>query len=242
MEIGRKIIQLNTVDSTSNYIANLIKEGQIVSGTVILADEQTAGRGQRAANWESQPGMNLTFSFYLDNVNLSVDDQFRISQIVALSLIQLLKGYSIDAKIKWPNDIYVGNKKIAGVLIENQLQGVNVKSSIVGIGLNVNQSDLGELNATSIISVTGERRPIRDVLSSYIGHFNEAWNLFFHRIDQLQTTYLGHLLQYRTVAIYKDESGEFSGMIENVLPNGKLVVKKGEELKEYDLKEVAFIH
>lgn len=241
MEIGRKIIQLNTVDSTNNYVANLIKQRQIDSGTVVLADEQTAGRGQRSVNWESQPGMNLTFSYFLDNVNLSVEQQFRISQIVALSIIHLLEGYSINAKIKWPNDIYVGNEKIAGILIENQLKNTDIKSAIVGIGLNVNQTDWTSLSATSIAKITEKRKPLMDVLLSYIGKFNNDWKSYLNDYELLQRMYLSHLLHFEGSAMYKDESGEFEGTIINVLPSGRLVVRKGNDTCDYGLKEISLI-
>ena len=100
MKIGQKIIRLDVVDSTNNYIANLIKLGSIDSGTVIMADDQYAGKGQRDAQWLTGAGENLTFSFFLDDVNLSVDRQFILSQVVALSLSQFLNNIGLDATIK----------------------------------------------------------------------------------------------------------------------------------------------
>ncbi len=132
MQIGRKIIRLESVDSTNNYIANLLKEGVLEDGTVILADDQYAGRGHRDSEWLANAGENLTFSFFLDNVNLSVQNQFYLTCIVSITLTQLLDKYGISSKIKWPNDIYVDQKKIAGVLIENQLSSTYIKSSIIG--------------------------------------------------------------------------------------------------------------
>lgn len=242
MEIGRKIIHLNTVDSTNNYTANLVKQGEIVSGTVILADEQTAGRGQRAANWHSSPGQNLTFTFFLDNVNLSVDRQFALSQIVALGLVELLKRYQVDADIKWPNDIYVKGKKISGVLIENQLQGQQVKSSIVGVGLNVNQLDFGSLDATSICSETNQKMLLMDVLFAFVQEFNSLVQQQFMHSPQLNERYKARLLYYKVEARYADAEGEFFGTIEDVLPDGKLVVRKDLGDVTYDFKEIEFKH
>ena len=153
MKIGQKIIRLDVVDSTNNYIANLIKQGSIDSGTVIMADEQFAGKGQRDAQWQSSAGENLTFSFFLDDVNLSVSRQFNLSQVVALSLYNFLNNLGLDATIKWPNDIYIKGRKIAGVLIENQLKGSLIKSAIVGVGLNVNQTEFQGFSATPTIAL-----------------------------------------------------------------------------------------
>ena len=172
MQIGRKIIRLESVDSTNNYIANLLKEGILEDGTVILADEQFAGKGQRNSEWLTSPGENLTFSFFLSNVNLSVQNQYFLTCIVSISLVQLLNKFGLDAKIKWPNDIYINNKKISGVLIENQLSSSEIKNSIIGIGLNINQREFDGLNATSVLVETEIRRTPMDVLYSFIEIFN----------------------------------------------------------------------
>ncbi len=121
MQIGQKIIHLESVDSTNNYVANLIQRKEITHGTVIMADEQFAGKGQRGAEWHVNPGKNLTFSFLLENINLSISQQFFLTQVVSVSLVNLLKKLKLTAQIKWPNDIYINRNKIAGVLIENQV-------------------------------------------------------------------------------------------------------------------------
>ena len=140
-QIGRKIVRLESVDSTNNYTANLIKSGELVHGSVIMAVEQTNGRGQMGAEWLVKPGENLTFSIFLDNVNLSVDNQFFLTRLVSVSLIDFLANFNIPAMIKWPNDLFVNDKKIAGVLIENNVSGSFIQKSIIGIGLNVNECE-----------------------------------------------------------------------------------------------------
>ena len=138
-QIGNKIVRLDSVDSTNNFAANLLREGKIGHGTVILADEQTAGRGQRGASWHSQGGMNLIFSVFVEHDNLSVDEQAHITHWVSLSVNDLLRAHDIASFIKWPNDLLVEDEKIGGILIENQLSGAFIRSSIIGVGLNVNQ-------------------------------------------------------------------------------------------------------
>lgn len=241
MLIGQKIIHLSTVDSTNNYVANLVKQDEIVHGTVIMADEQFAGKGQRGAKWLVKPGENLTFSFFLDNVNLSVTHQFYLTQLVSVSLIHFLQKIGVQAKIKWPNDVYVDTLKIAGILIENQVKNGIVHSSIVGIGLNVNQCEFGELNATSLSMVSGKTFNHRELLFSFIHCFNTLWEQYPESARaNLHEIYLNHLLRYRQTATYIDQSGEFIGEITGVRSSGKLEVKKASESVQYDLKEIQF--
>lgn len=241
MQIGRKIIRLESVDSTNNYIANLLKEGILEDGTVILADEQYAGRGQRNAEWSTMPGENLTFSFYLGSVNLSVQNQFYLTCIVSISLVQLLDKFGLNAKIKWPNDIYIDQKKIAGVLIENQLSSISIKSSIIGIGLNINQTEFDGLNATSVLRETGTRKLTMDVLYSFIEVFNSNWGSFSERmLPEIKAAYLSHLFQLNELKIYEDGNGMFEGTIIDVLDSGHLVVDRTGLKKQYELKEISF--
>jgi len=139
--IGSEIIHFKSVDSTSNYIATLLKESKVVNGLVILADEQTEDRGQRGAKWQSTPSQNILCSFYIQHNELLINHQQNITHFVSLAIINCLNHFGLKAKIKWPNDIVIDNKKIAGILIENQFLGQKIKSSIIGIGLNVIQED-----------------------------------------------------------------------------------------------------
>lgn len=239
MKIGRKLIRLDVVDSTNNYIANLIKEGGIDSGTVIMADEQFAGKGQRTAEWLTNAGENLTFSFFLDDVNLSVDRQFILSKIVALSLVDLLRNFDLEADIKWPNDIYVKGKKIAGVLIENQIRGEQIKSAIIGIGLNLNQTLFDGFEATSIKLENQENKLPHDVVFSFINSFNNKIEEIFQ--EHIHQEYLENLYQRKIPSRYVDKDGTFEGEIIDVLENGKLVLLKNGVESYYDIKEITFL-
>ncbi|MEJ6617293.1 MAG: biotin--[acetyl-CoA-carboxylase] ligase [Crocinitomicaceae bacterium] len=241
MQIGRKIIHLESVDSTNNYIANLLKEGILEDGTVILADEQFAGKGQRNAEWLTKPGENLTFSFFLSNVNLSVQNQYFLTCTVSISLVQLFNKFGLDAKIKWPNDIYVNNKKIAGVLIENQLSSSHIKNSIIGIGLNINQREFDGLNATSILLETEARKTPMEVLYSFIEMFNSSWKNFSQRmLPRVKSDYISNLFQLNELKNYEDSRGDFEGIIRNVLDSGHLVIERNGEEQHYGLKEIVF--
>jgi BirA family biotin operon repressor/biotin-[acetyl-CoA-carboxylase] ligase len=238
--LGRKIIKIESVDSTNNYVANLMNGGKIEHGTVILAEEQTNGKGQRGAEWHSNSGENMIFSMYLDTANLSVKDQFVLTQFVSISVSNLLHKIGINSKIKWPNDIYVGNKKIAGILIENQICGSFLSGSVIGIGLNVNQIDFERLNATSVKLETKSFRSIQEILLQLIHELNENWNKILD-FKLLKNNYISQLLFFREKARFKDVNGEFVGKIIDVLENGKLLVDKGDNILEYDLKEITFL-
>lgn len=241
MQIGTKIIRLESVGSTNNYIANLLKARELTNGTVILADEQFAGRGQRGTEWLAKPGENLTFSFFIDNVNLSVHKQFYLTCVISITLVDLLQRFGLDAKIKWPNDIYIGKQKIAGVLIENQLSSSFVKSSIIGVGLNINQLDFKRLNATSILKETNERKLPMDVLYIFIEQFNSNWSDFSEStFGDLKIKYLDNMFQFNEIHGYEDGNGEFEGEIVNVQDSGHIEIKCGTDIRQYDLKEIKF--
>lgn len=244
-EIGRSIIRLESVKSTNNYTANRARAGELRHGAVILTVEQTAGKGQIGASWHSDPGENLTFSIFLDNVNLSVSRQFLLTKIVSLSLVGLLRGLGVSAKVKWPNDIYVGNRKIAGVLIENVIQGKTIVRSIVGIGLNVNQKDFGSLNATSISLETGMAYSLDEVLFSFIGAFNSK--LKEMERDAIHDEYHSQLYWLGEQRNFEDMHGEkIEGTITGVDEIGRLCVDvifdEVVQQRVFSLKEIKFLN
>lgn len=240
MQIGRKLIHLESVDSTNNYTANLLKSEGLSSGTVILADEQFAGRGQRGSEWLVEPGLNLTFSVYLELVNLSVENQFDLSKLVALSIVDFLSKNGIHSKIKWPNDIVVEGRKIAGVLIENSISSSRPIRSIIGIGININQTSFGDLNATSMCLEKEQFYPVRDALFSFIASFNRLSIDLFSSSSNLHESYLDKLYQLNERKYYSDSKGEFEGEILGIDPTGKLRVDRNGEVTSYDLKEIRF--
>lgn len=241
MQIGRKLIHLESVDSTNNYTANLVKSEGLSSGTVILADEQFSGRGQRGSEWLVEPGMNLTFSVYLGVVNLSVENQFDLSKMVALTVCHFLAKNGITAEVKWPNDILVNGRKISGILIENSISSLRPIRSIIGIGININQTSFGKFNATSIQSELGQFYPVKDALFSFIESFNSLSEDLLGNPALLHEEYLDKLYQFKQKKRYKDVSGEFEGEICGVEKSGKLIVLKDEQKVSYDLKEITFL-
>ena len=242
MKIGSKIIRLTSVNSTNNYVANLIEKGEIESGTVIMADDQSDGKGQRGAEWHVKPGENLTFSIYYSDVNLSVDQVFVLTQLVSVAIVDLLNKFGIVSSIKWPNDIYVGRQKIAGVLIENQIAGSSISNTIIGVGLNVNQQEFKKFNATSLLLSSAVNRKPVDVLYSFIESFNLLSKEFSAKnLIELHKQYMSYLYLYNISSKYRDKDGDFEGVISDVLDNGELLINKDGQMKTYSLKQIEFI-
>lgn len=240
-EIGKQILRLSTVDSTNNYAAKLISENKIANGTVILADEQVNGRGQRMTHWQSEAGMNLTTSIVLLDLPITVSEQFRITMWSALSVIDCLRNFSIEGKIKWPNDIYVGDKKVCGMLIENAVRGSKISSSVIGIGLNVNQLDFLDLIATSIRAENDQFVPVDDVLSSLISGFTKN-SALLDAYEKLKENYLNLLYRRNVESLFELENGEcVTGTIEHVSDSGRLEVRINAELRCFDLKEIKLL-
>lgn len=230
---------IETTSSTNDFIKDINKDMYIV-----YCDYQTKGRGQRGNTWESEAKKNLTFSLSITPINILAEKQFSISKIVSISIVDTLKEYGISAKIKWPNDIYVADKKIAGILIENTLSSSGFLSkSIIGIGLNLNQTlfKSDAPNPTSIKIIKGEEVSREEVLSVFSEKFTEYYNqLSDNKI--IDNKYLDLLYKIGIESRYSDIDGEFMGEIIGIAQCGELVIKKNTaEIKQYMFKEVSFI-
>ncbi len=241
-QLGQNQVHLSCVDSTNNYAANLLKTGDVVSGTVILADEQTNGRGQRGSAWQSKPGMNLQFSAIWLPKNINTQNHRVLNFAVSVSIIRFLKKKGIEGQIKWPNDILVNGRKICGVLIENNVRGNFLSSSVIGVGLNVNQTDFGNLKAASIKGETGEFTPIQSALDGLLLELNKVLELVSsNQIDDLESIYFKHLFGYNTELQFEDMNGLFRGEIIGVDDTGNLKVQTNGVIKSYGIKEVKFL-
>lgn len=238
--IGKEIYHLDSVDSTNNFAAKLINDQICQNTAVILADRQTAGKGQMGNTWESAHAANLLCSFVWKPDNLSVTDQSKISWMISLSLHKLLLRLGIDSEIKWPNDIYVGSQKIAGILIENQLEGNQISWVIAGIGLNVNQRQFEIPNATSVQLLMGTTFRIKTILNELTDILNgylRQWNSIQ---SSLKSDYESLLYQKGENALYADVDGEFEGEIIGVQDDGRLQINVRNEIRCYSLKEIQF--
>ena len=241
--IGHRIIRLDSVDSTNNYAAKLLSSGELSHGSVIMADEQTAGRGQRGSSWTSGAGENLLLTIVLKPANLSVSEQFRLTQFASLGLIDLLEKYHLKGSIKWPNDIYVKDKKLSGMLIENQVSSTSVSTVLLGIGLNVNQTEFPGLAATSLQSELGMFIPVMELAMSLFFCLNERWKALDHRnFSELDNAYQKQLYLRDMPSLFSDETGPFTGTVIGTTEQGLLIIaRENDEIRQYDLKELQFM-
>jgi BirA family biotin operon repressor/biotin-[acetyl-CoA-carboxylase] ligase len=239
---GKEIIHLSNIDSTNNFAAKLLLQNLCQNGAVIMADVQTQGKGQRGNIWLSESGKNLLCSFVFKPDNLSVENQIALTWATSLSLLQTLRNFNIEALIKWPNDIFVGGKKIAGILIENQLQGSKISCSIIGIGLNINQTFFEDLNATSLLLETNQIVEPRTFLNLLANEMNEQFELIYSsNFELLKSEYEANLFQMNELSSYEDEFGEFIGKIIGSTNEGKILIEKSNAIQSYGLKEVVFL-
>ena len=248
------IIWLDTADSTNNEAKRRLQDLDNLS--VLSALEQTAGRGQRGNTWSAKPGENLTFSIIMkfgeDGFpEVRALDQFVISEIAALSIVDTLAEYGIIAKIKWPNDIYVGDSKICGILIENSLRDTALASSIIGIGLNVNQTVFNPSlpNPTSMSMLNpgqsfGLDRLLEDVMAVFGSYCTRYMNIT-GGYTRLRRLYLAQLWRIKEDSSFIDTltGGTFRGRIKGISEIGHLLVEDIEkgELKEFAFKEIGYV-
>ena len=240
--IGNQLIKLNVVDSTNNYAAKYLKQTKIPFGTVIMAQYQTDGKGQVNSVWNANKSDNILMSVILDTSFLPVNRIFYLSKIVSLSIHESLNSFDIgNVFIKWPNDIFVNKDKIAGILIENQWKGLSLISSIVGIGVNVNQTVFPEsYNATSLKLLKSKTYSLDEVLEKIIVRMNYNFSLLKNlSFDKIDSDYHKYLLNYNKVTDFFIKNEVVKAKLSGVNSLGKIVLKiNNNELKCYDLKQV----
>ena len=243
--INRKYIHLEEVDSTQAYLIRMLSELDLMDGTVITADYQRAGRGQRGNGWFSSPKQNLLSSLFIKSTGLTVDKQFYLSIAISLAAWETLASLSLHPVIKWPNDLLVNNKKIAGILIQNSLQGKKIEYSVAGIGLNVNEKCFPPdvPNATSIALETGENLKPGRVLSIFIQYLdNRIYQIKHKQLARLKSEYLDHLLGWNVPLRFKTKSGRvFEGIIRDLEEDGRLSIESAHQIGRFGFKEITFL-
>jgi BirA family transcriptional regulator, biotin operon repressor / biotin---[acetyl-CoA-carboxylase] ligase len=242
MRFTNKIIYLDSVDSTNNYAANLLKADNVAHGTAIMAENQFGGKGQRGNTWQSEKGKNVTVSVVTMPKNIKIEDQFMLSKLTAISILQLLATVNICAKIKWPNDIYVNGKKIAGILIETGLKNDKIEHAILGIGLNVNQTENLVNNATSIAEILQKKNDVTEILLQLMAFLEQ--NLKQLELDNsvyLHELYYKNLLNLNEEKKYEIDGKIVLGEIKNITQNGHLEIEIENALLTFDIKEITFL-
>lgn len=247
-------INLPTVDSTNSFVREMLSEegtGQVISAsslpgfTLVVADDQTKGRGQQGNSWETERGKNLTFSLLCHPDFVPASHQFLLSQCMAVAVRNALAKHVDGVEVKWPNDIYVGDKKISGTLIECDLVGKNIANCIIGVGININQTVFRSdaPNPTSLQLLTGKTHDREAVLSSILNHFLTYYALLTEgKEEAVRLMYKQHLYRREGFHHYRDVRGDFMAEIANVEPTGHLCLRfENGNIVRYEFKEVQFI-
>ena len=241
-----QLIKLNATDSTNNYLKQLILERTLDDFSVVVANHQTNGRGQRGSSWLSEKDKNLTFSVLKRNISIVANQQFLLNILVSLSIVKTLEGFNIPKlAIKWPNDILSDHHKISGILIENLIKNKQIEYAIIGIGLNVNQVKFEGLSKVSSLKNIMPLAVDKDELLTKI---IDKLKMYFKLYSENGSEFLNS--EYESYLFRKDKPSTFSshdnnlftGIIRGVSTSGKLCVQMEDFNKEFDLKELKLIY
>ena len=239
-----KRIALEETISTNAY-AKTLSEDESHELTLVTAEFQTAGRGAGTNTWESERGKNLLFSLVVYPQRLQANQMFALSEVTALAIRDALSSYAPGFLIKWPNDVYYKDKKIVGMLIENDLRGKWVRRSVIGVGVDINQTRFlsDAPNPVSLAQILDKEVDRDQVLESILHQFNHYYGMMEReQYSELHNRYMQHLYRKSGLHSYADDTGTFQARIIDVEPTGHLVLKcQDGEQRRYDFKEVKFI-
>jgi BirA family transcriptional regulator, biotin operon repressor / biotin---[acetyl-CoA-carboxylase] ligase len=245
MKTNQNFIFLTEVESTNNYANHLVLSKAAEHGTVVLAQHQKMGKGQQGNSWESEFGKNLLMSIILFPDFLPATKQFYLSKIASLALANFVKSEKAEVSIKWPNDIYVGNSKLAGILIENSIKANHLDSSIIGIGLNLNQERFvsDAPNPVSLKQITGKDYKIEEVALK-IWELLSFWfeKLQSRRFSEIDLNYFNQLYRGNEWAMFAKQGIQFEARIKGIGDFGQLILENRSGVSsEYMFKEVEFV-
>jgi BirA family biotin operon repressor/biotin-[acetyl-CoA-carboxylase] ligase len=243
--IGKQVVSLPSCHSTNDLMAQMSAKNQLHEGAIIITKHQTKGKGQRGNTWNSPQGENLTFSVFFKPKFLKPSQQFELNRMVSLALLDVLKKLGSNSKsfVKWPNDLILDKRKIAGILIENSISQNAIVESIIGIGLNVNQKNHLLTTATSLALNTQNTWDLDEVLIEVVQRLEHYYFILrggdFRLIHEL---YEANLYLKDKVAFYEDAIGKFNGIIRKVHPDGILEIEdESGTYRKYQFKEVRLL-
>lgn len=247
MKTSLKVIKLSAIDSTNDYLKSLGKKVDLQDGVVVVAREQTRGKGQMAAKWHSEGGKSLSFSLLRRFSNFSIEDQFAINWAISLGILKGLQCLDIsELAIKWPNDILAGGKKLCGILIENQLQGSQIICSVIGVGVNVNNDHFPDLpQATSMALHAGMEFDLEQVLQYLLeGISSELDTLKTTNLKALKKRYEHKLFRINTISAFETPNGDqWNAIIKGVSKEGELQLERENAvIQEFKLKEIRLLY
>ncbi|MCX6197771.1 MAG: biotin--[acetyl-CoA-carboxylase] ligase [Bacteroidetes bacterium] len=243
--IGKNIVALESVDSTNNYAKDLLAKEKPVEGTIVLAREQHSGRGQMGNVWQTEAGKNLTLSVILYPDFLDADKQFYLNMAISMAVKDFCESVLNDEiKIKWPNDIYHRDNKLGGILIENTISGNRISSSVVGIGINVNQQefDASLPNPISLFQISNAEYKMESLVE-LLGSFIEKYYLQLRQLhfNFLDKAYTVALFRYQQTHEFKKGEQVLRGEINGVAKDGKLILHANGKEMRFGFKEVEFV-
>ncbi len=240
------IIKLSAIHSTNDYLKELSAIQHVENFTIAVAEHQTQGRGQMGTQWQTQQGKNLTFSVLVKDLLLEINAIFYLNAAVAVSVIDALEKFNIPGlTIKWPNDILAGNKKLGGILIENNIRSNGEIHSVVGIGINVNQTNFEGLpKATSLALVSAKEFDKNEVLIAIAENLKRNLSRLLHKdTDAIWDKYLPRLYKKNIPMTFEKEGMRFMGIIKGVSKNGSLEVQlEDESIMYYKVKEIQLLY
>ena len=243
---GQKLISLKRVSSTNDYLKQeLSKSTPFPEGTVIMAEEQFMGRGQVGSRWEGEPGKNLTFSLLLRPDFLPAHHQFQLNIAISTAVHRVLNTILGDAvKLKWPNDILVDDRKLGGILIENSVQGAYIRESVVGIGINVNQTDFQYAHrACSIKQLLHREYILTHLLYELCESIERSYRqLKTHDFLAHQQYYIAHLYGIGQDKTFRQQNKERNGSITGVDSYGRLIIRFGDDTETFAFKEIEMLY
>ncbi|MCW3112267.1 MAG: biotin/acetyl-CoA-carboxylase ligase [Segetibacter sp.] len=232
-QIGQPFFELGEVDSSNNYAMRMAQAHLAVHGTTWFAHYQTAGKGQRGKAWKAEPGQNIMMSCLLEPDTLSVDNQFVLNAAIALACFKFFNKYAIDkTSIKWPNDIFWGDRKAGGILIENVLHGEKWRYAIVGIGLNINQTLFPEgiRNPVSLKQITGNTFDVIALAKELCFLINNCWNqLLTAPFQNIFNEYSTCLYRINEMSTFRKENLTFNATVRGINEKGELLVETPDQ-------------
>lgn len=245
-DLSIRRIDLNEVDSTNNYIKNLISSGVSLPGfTLVVAQQQTAGRGMRGNSWKTEPEKNVLFSLLCHPDFLMASRQFLMSEIIALSICRACAEYTDNVRIKWPNDIYCDDEKVCGILIECDLSGKYVSNCILGCGVNINQknfeADIPHPTSLTLKSgrILDKEKVLESIVRNFCGYYIMAEKGEWEAIDK---EYFNLLYRVTGMHLFEDENGKFRASIAGIEPSGHMLLRDENGVaRRYEFKEVKFV-
>jgi len=240
-----KIIKLDAIDSTNSYLKKLLNKESLDDLTVVVSKHQTKGRGRNGNVWSNKPSLNLAFSIYKRFSDFEIDKKFMLNVISSISVYETLKNYNLlDLTIKWPNDIMTADKKISGILIENNIRGNRIKHSVIGIGININQSEFKNLpNATSIFIETGKLNSVETITQELQKTFEKNFDELRTNEHEILNTYNNLLYRKNEISNFSSNNiGNFQGKIIRVDKNGEITIcELNQQLSKYSESEIKLI-